>query len=108
MYNKVSIIFTTHSDVTSQSPSDSTQRRGCFVRYRLLFVILFALVMLFIGVGVCLLIEKLVFHKPINDFVCGSHRPNWGDMVYQGTVKRPVLELIADMMKAENIKENLR
>ena len=33
---------------------------------------------------------------------------NWGGMVTQDGVQKPVLEAIVDMMKAENIKENLR
>ena len=33
---------------------------------------------------------------------------NWGGMVTQGGVQKPVLEAIVDMMKADNIKENLR
>ena len=33
---------------------------------------------------------------------------NWGGTVTQGGVERPVLEVIADMMNTENVKENLR
>ena len=33
---------------------------------------------------------------------------NWGGTVTQGGVQKPVLEAIVDMMKAENIRENLR
>ena len=33
---------------------------------------------------------------------------NWGGMVTQDGFQKPVLEAIVDMMKAENIKENLR
>ena len=32
---------------------------------------------------------------------------NWGGMVTQDGVQKPVLEAIVDMMNADNIKENL-
>ena len=33
---------------------------------------------------------------------------SWGGMVTQGGVQKPVFEAIVEMMKVENIKQNLR
>jgi len=33
---------------------------------------------------------------------------NWGEIVTQDGVQKPVLEAIMDMMKAENIMDNLK
>ena len=38
----------------------------------------------------------------------GQPSANWGGTVTQDGVQKPVLEAIVDMMKAENIMENLR
>ena len=38
----------------------------------------------------------------------GQPSANWGGTVTQGGVEKPVLEVIVDMMNADNIKENLK
>ena len=43
-----------------------------------------------------------------NGSQCNASSANWGGMVTQGGVQKPVLEAIVDMMKADNIKENLK
>ena len=87
-----------YSDFSSQR----TQRTG---RYRLILITFLALSLFFIGVAAGLLIGKLVFDKEDDK---NASLANWGGMVTQGGVQKPVLEAIVDMMKAENIKENLR
>ena len=56
------------------------------------------------------MIGKLVFDKKDDSKSDGStaSSENWGGMVTQDGVQRPVLEAIVDMMKADNIKENLK
>ena len=51
-----------------------------------------------------LLIGKLVFDKEDDN---DDFSANWGGMVTQDGVQKPVLEAIVDMMNADNIKENL-
>ena len=56
------------------------------------------------------MIDKLTFDKEDESegsLSCTSSA-NWGGMVTQGGVQKPVLEAIVDMMNASNIKENLR
>ena len=98
------IIYYAYSDVASQS----TKRRGHISRCRLACLILLALSLFFIGVAAGLLIGKLVFDKEDDKNGDQTSSANWGGMVTQGGVQKPVLEAIVDMMKAENIKENLR
>ena len=74
-------------------------------RYRLILITFLALSLFFVGVAAGLLIGKLVFDKEDDK---NASSANWGGMVTQGGVQKPVLEAIVDMMKAENIKENLR
>ena len=96
------IIYYAYSDVASQS----TKRRGHIGRCRLACLIFLALSLFFIGVAAGLLIGKLVFDK--EDEGLNASPANWGGMVTQGGIQKSVLEAIVDMMKAENIKENLR
>ena len=86
-----------HSDSSFQS----TQRRSWIIHgYRIfLFLTLFVT-----GVAAGLLVGRLVFNEGSGD----QPSANWGGTVTQGGVEKPVLEAIADMMNAENIKENLR
>ena len=56
------------------------------------------------GVAAGLLVGKLVF----NEGSGGQPSANWGETVTQGGVEKPVLEVIVDMINAENIKENLK
>ena len=93
--------FVPHSDTTAKI----AQKRGeYFVRYRLIFVIFLSVTLFFIGATAGLLIGKLVFDKETE---CKSSA-NWGEVVTQGGVQKPVLEAIVDMMKAENIMNNLK
>ena len=96
--------FHTHSDVASQNKKRRGHVRPCC---QLICVVLLAFSLFFIGVAAGVLIGKLVFDK--DDKNGGqTSSTNWGRMVTQDGVQKPVLEAIVDMMKAENIKENLR
>ena len=92
------------SDVSSQS----TRRRGHIGCCRLICITLLAFSLFLIGVAVGLLIGKLVFDKDDDKNGGQISSTNWGGMVTQDGVQKPVLEAIVDMMKTENIKENLR
>ena len=92
------------SDVASQN----TKRRGHTGRCRLVCITLLILSLFFIGAAAGLLIGKLVFDKGDDKNGGKTLSANWGGMVTQGGVQKPVLEAIVDMMKPENIKENLR
>ena len=75
---------------------------------QLICSILFALSLFFIRVATGLLIGKLVFDKEDDKNGDQTSLANWGEMMTQGGVQKSVLEAIVDMMKAENIKKNLR
>ena len=68
------------------------------------YIILLLLTLFVTGVAAGLLVGKLV----LNEENGGQSSANWGGMVIQGGVQKPVLEAIVDMMNTENIKENLR
>ena len=68
------------------------------------YIILLLLTLFVTGVAAGLLAGKLVFNEENG----GQSSANWGGMVIQGGVQKPVLEAIVDMMNTENIKENLR
>ena len=95
-----------HSDITSKS----TWNKGRCTRYRPFCIIFLSLLLFLIGATTGILIGKLVFDKEDESegsLSCTSSA-NWGGMVTQGGVQKPVLEAIVDMMNASNIKENLR
>ena len=95
------------SDVTSKSRG----KERCYSRYRPFCIILLSLLLFIFGLAIGILIGKLVFDKDDDNesHMQGTSSENWGGMVRnQSGVEKPVLEAIVDMMKAENIKENLR
>ena len=103
----LSIYVSTYSDITSKS----TRKGGYYPRYRPFCIIFLSLLLFLFGLAAGLLIGKLVFDK--DDDTNGGQSlnvssTNWGGMVTQDGVQKPVLEAIVDMMKAENIKENLK
>ena len=97
--------FHTHSDVASQNKRRRSHIGPCC---RLACITLLAFSLFFIGVAVGLLIGKLVFDKDDDKNGGQTSSTNWGGMVTQDGIQKPVLEAIVDMMKAENIEENLR
>ena len=97
----------TYSDITSKS----ARKGGCYPRYQPFCIIFLSLLLFLFGLAAGVLIGKLVFDK--DDDINGGQSlnvssTNWGGMVTQDGVQKPVLEAIVDMMKAENIKENLK
>ena len=96
----------------SDDSSQKIQQRGYVAHYELSFFITFSLLLFFIGVTTGLLIGKLAVDKEDDlDKECQNNyasSANWGGMVTQGGVEKPVLEAIVNMMNAENIKENLK
>ena len=79
-------------------------RRRRLVRCKLLCIIFLSVSLFFIGAAAGLLIGKLVFDKEDDNDDLSA---NWGGMVTQDGVQKPVLEAIVDMMNADSIKENL-
>ena len=90
--------------------SKSRGKERCYSRYRPFCIIFLSLLLFLFGLAIGILIGKLVFDEKDDDKSDGStaSSENWGGMVTQDGVQRPVLEAIVDMMKAENIKENLK
>ena len=98
-------VFCAYSDVTSKSRG----KERCYSRYRPFCIIFLSLLLFIFGLAIGILIGKLVFDEKDDGKSDGSASSgNWGGMVTQDGVQKPVLEAIVDMMKAENIKENLK
>ena len=94
----------TYSDITSKS----TRKGGYYPRYRPFCIIFLSFLLFLFGVAAGVLIGKLVFDKDDDKNGGQTSSTNWGGMVTQDGVQKPVLAAIVDMMKAENIKENLK